>query len=72
MNQVVDPVENQVVIEKEVRHFIEDDVFQKLSAVRESVYQATDVSISIRNLVNILLKQANFEVLCDERIQRYG
>ena len=64
--------ENQVGIEKEERYFIEEDVFQKLLELRDSVYQATDVGISIRKLVNMLLRQVNFLVLYDELVQKYG
>lgn len=64
--------ENQVGIEKEERYFIEEDVFQKLLELRDSVYQTTDVGISIRKLVNMLLRQVNFGMLYDELVQKYG
>ena len=56
---------------KESKHFIEDALFEQLLAIREEIYQSTEVNVSPRKLVNMLLKQSDFQVLRDQLIQRY-
>jgi hypothetical protein len=53
------------------KHFIEDELFKKLLAIREDIYQKTEINVSPRKLVNMLLKQSDFEVLRDQLIQQY-
>lgn len=56
---------------KDNKHFIDDNLFQKLLAIREEIYQATEINVSPRKLVNILLKQADFQALRDQLIRQY-
>ncbi len=58
--------------DKSDKHFIEDALFQKLLAIREEIYQATEIDVSPRKLVNLLLKEANFNALRDQLIQQYS
>ncbi len=53
------------------KHFIEDEVFEQLLKVREEIYNKTEINVSPRKLVNMLLKQSNFEALRDQLIQQY-
>jgi len=55
----------------ENKHFIEDELFQQLLVIREEIYEATEINVSPRKLVNLLLKQANFQALRDQLIQQY-
>jgi len=56
---------------KENKHFIEDALFQQLLDLREEIYQATEINVSPRKLVNLLLKQADFKILRDQLIKQY-
>ena len=58
--------------DNENKHFIEDELFKKLLAIREEIYQATEVNVSPRKLVNQLLKQADLQGLRDQLIQQYA
>ena len=53
------------------KHFIEDEIFEQLLKVREEICQKTEINVSPRKLVNMLLKQSDFEVLRDQLIQQY-
>lgn len=53
------------------KHFIEDEIFSQLLAIREEVYQATEINVSPRKLVNLLLKQSDLEGLRDQLIKQY-
>lgn len=53
------------------KNFIDDAIFEKLLAIREEVYQKTDINVSPRKLVNMLLQDANFEALRDNLIKKY-
>lgn len=54
------------------KHFIENELFEKLLAVREAIYLKTEINVSPRKLVNMLLKQSNFDALRDQLIQQYS
>jgi hypothetical protein len=73
MSEVVNQQENQseVVSNKDNKHFVDDELFQKLLAIREEIYQATEINVSPRKLVNMLLRQSDFEALRDQLIQQY-
>lgn len=64
-------VDAQVLEEKD-KHFIEDEVFQKLLAIRESIYLETEINVSPRKLVNMLLKKSDFDALRDQLINQYS
>ena len=57
---------------KDNKHFIDDNLFQKLLAIREEIYESTEINVSPRKIVNLLLKKADFQALCQELIQRYS
>ena len=59
-------------IENKEKHFIEDELFEKLLTIREAIYIKTEINVSPRKLVNMLLKQANFDALRDQLIQQYS
>lgn len=65
---------NQIDINNrnETKHFIEDEIFQKILAIREEIYESTEINVSPRKIVNLLLKKADFQALCQELIQRYS
>jgi hypothetical protein len=73
MSEIINQQENQseVVSNKENKHFVDDELFQKLLAIREEIYQATEINVSPRKLVNMLLKRSDFEALRDQLIQQY-
>ncbi len=54
------------------KHFIDDEVFEQLLKIREEIYNKTEINVSPRKLVNLLLKQSDFEVLRDQLIQQYS
>lgn len=53
------------------KNFIDDAIFEKLLAIREEVYKQTDINVSPRKLVHMLLQEANFEALRDKLIEKY-
>ncbi len=60
------------VLDGQEKHFIENELFEKLLAVREEIYLKTEINVSPRKLVNMLLKQSNFDALRDQLIQQYS
>jgi hypothetical protein len=75
MNEVNKTENNQEIVNKfhvssnkEGKHFIEDAIFEKLLAIREEIYQQTDINVSPRKLVNSLLQQSDFEALRDKLV----
>ena len=78
MNQSDKNQESQLIVNhsavsvKQEKHFIEDELFEKLLAIHEEIYQKTEINVSPRKLVNMLLKQSDFEVLRDQLIQQYS
>ena len=56
----------------ENKHFIEDALFEKILAIREEIYEATEINVSLRKLVNLLLNKSDFKALCQELIQQYS
>jgi hypothetical protein len=60
------------VLEVQEKHFIENEVFEKLLALRDAIYLKTEINVSPRKLVNMLLKQSSFEALRDQLIQQYS
>lgn len=63
--------QSQVLVNKD-KHFIEDKIFEKLLEVREEIYQKTDVNVSPRKLVNMLLEQSDFKALSHKLIEQYS
>jgi len=63
---------NRSVSDNKDKHFIENELFEKLLAVREEIYQKTEINVSPRKLVNMLLKQSDFQALRDQLIQQYS
>ena len=72
MGEVSNQSENQLVIDKEVKRYIDDDVFQQVLVMRDTIYQQTDVNVSPRKLVNMLLRQSDFQALSIKLIQQYS
>jgi len=73
----VNTVENQLAMNRSAlegkdKHFIDDAIFKKLLAIREEIYQQTDINVSPRKLVNLLLEQSDFEALRDQLIKQYS
>lgn len=64
-------LDGQALEEKE-KHFVEDEIFQKLLAIRESIYLETEINVSPRKLVNMLLKKSDFDALRDQLIRQYS
>ena len=54
------------------KHFIDDDIFEQLLKIREEIYHKTEVNVSPRKLVNLLLKESDFTTLRDRLIQQYS
>ena len=46
--------------------------FQKLIDVKESVYQETDVSPSVSKVVNMVIDQADLEMIRQKLIERFS
>lgn len=53
------------------QHIIDDINFQKLLNIKNEVYQATEVSPTIRKLVNLIIEHANLENIRDKLIKQY-
>lgn len=70
--------ENQSIVSRSAisankeKHFIEDEIFEQLLKVREEIYNKTEINVSPRKLVNMLLKKSDFEALRDQLIQQYS
>ena len=71
MSEVINDSHRPVSDSKDSKHFIEDDLFQQLLAIREEIYQATDINVSPRKLINMLLRQSDFNALRDQLIKLY-
>lgn len=71
MNQENSITENQSVNSKE-RHLISDENFKKLNAIREEVYQVTEVGPTVRKLVNLIIEKADLEIIRDQLIKQYS
>lgn len=63
--------QTDVLVNIDSKHFIDDEVFQKVLAICEQIYQSTEINVSPRKIVNLLLKKADFEALRDQLIQQY-
>lgn len=59
------------VSNKDNKNFIDDAIFERILAIREEIYQKTDVNISPRKLVNQFLSNADFTALRDMLIKKY-
>lgn len=53
------------------KHFIEDHHFERLQTIRNEVYQATEVNITLRKLVNLIIEQADLKSICNQLIKQY-
>lgn len=71
MSQENNITDNQSVNSKE-RHLITDENFKKLNDIREEVYQTTEVSPTVRKLVNLIIEKAYLEVIRDQLIKQYS
>ena len=56
---------------KNNKHIIDDELFEKLLVIREDIYKATDINVSPRKLVNMLLRESDFQALRDKLIKQY-
>ncbi len=56
---------------KDNKHIIDDELFEKLLVIREDIYKATDINVSPRKLVNMLLRESDFQALRDKLIKQY-
>lgn len=54
------------------RHLISDENFEKLRKVQQSIFIATDVSPTVRKLVNYLIQKSNLEQLKEEMIKNFN
>lgn len=64
---------NQEVIQvSSTKYFIEDALFDKVLVIKEQIYQKTEVNVSPRKLVNMLLSEADFAALRDKLIAHYA
>lgn len=54
------------------KHLIEDALFQDILEIREDIYHAVEINVSVRKLVNMLLRQSNMKALRDQLIQQYS
>lgn len=69
--------DNQSVINATIqsskdKHLIHDEHFQQLTALRDEVYQATEVSPTIRKLLYLIIEKADLEVIRDQLIKQYS
>lgn len=77
MIQETQSVENQSSINLAVKdssekHLISDVHFQQLMALRDEVYQSTQVNPSIRKLLYLIIEKANLDTIREQLIQQYA
>jgi hypothetical protein len=78
MNQDIKPLEDVKTISDmqnncdRNKYFIDDDLFKKLLAIRDEIYQATHVNPSSRKLVNLIIKQTDLTVIREQLIKQYS
>lgn len=70
------PTNSQSVINSTVqaskdKHLICDEHFQRLTLIRNEVYQATEVSPAIRKLLYLIIEKADLETIRDQLISQY-
>lgn len=53
------------------KYLISDVNFQRLRQLQQEVFDATDVSPSVRKLVNVLIEQVNFQQLKEVLISQF-
>lgn len=53
------------------KHFIEDSRFKQLQAFRDEIYQATEVNITLRKLINLIIEQADLKSIRNQLIKQY-
>ncbi len=63
--------EHQNTIEKEKQYFITEENFQRLQKIQGEIYQKTEVSASVRKLVNSLITEENLTQVKDKMIEKY-
>jgi hypothetical protein len=78
MNQDIKPLKDIKTVsdmqdnDDKNKHFIDDDLFQKLLAIRDEIYHATHVNPSPRKLVNLIIKQTDLTAIRDQLIKQYS
>lgn len=65
-------VSDDVVVDNASKHFIDDELFQRLLRVRDDIYEVTQVSPTIRKLVNLIIEKADLKAIQDQLIKQYS
>lgn len=65
-------ISDDVLVSNNDKRFLDDEVFQRLLAVREEVYRVTDVSPAIRKLVNLIIERADLKAIQEQLIKQYS
>jgi hypothetical protein len=77
MFQETQPIDNQpsmnlAVQNSKDKHLISDAHFQRLTALRDDVYQATEVNPTIRKLLYLIIERADLEAIRHQLISQYS
>ena len=61
-------VESPAVTTSKDKHLIHDEHFQRLTALRDEVYQATEVNPTVRKLLYLIIDRADLESIRDHTL----
>ena len=67
-----DTVSEDAVISNADKHFIDDELFQRLLTVRDDIYDVTQVRPTIRKLVNLIIDKADLKAIKDQLTKQYS
>ena len=65
-------VSDDVVVSNADKHFIDDELFQRLLKVRDDIYDVTQVRPTIRKLVNLIIDKADLKAIKDQLTKQYS
>ena len=62
---------NCTQLTEESKHFIDDDLVNNLLAIREEIYKKTEINVSPRKLVNMIIRKSDINEIRDQLIKKY-
>ncbi len=62
---------NSVAPASKDKHLINDEHFQRLTALRDEVYKATEVNPTVRKLLYLIIERADLKAIRDQLIKQY-
>ncbi|MDF2868288.1 MAG: hypothetical protein K0S11_1758 [Gammaproteobacteria bacterium] len=61
--EILTTFDNLAMKEEEKQHLINEENFQRLRQLQQDIYKATELSPSVRKLINLLITEENLQQL---------